>query len=68
MCISPGLFELGEKFVARQAEKEAEKAAEQDAERGSVLGSLKAKKDEVAKTPRKEVIDKAAKSKGGEAI
>ena len=62
------IFELGEKFVARQAEKEAEKAAEQDVEKGSVLGSLKAKKDEVAKTPRKEVIDKAAKSKGGEAI
>ena len=34
----------------------------------SVIGELKAKKDEVAKTPKKDVIEKAAKAKGGEAI
>ncbi len=58
------IFELGEKFVERQAEKEAEHTEE----RASVLGSLKAKKEEVAKAPRKETIDRAARAKGGEAI
>lgn len=58
------VFELGEKFVERQAEKDAEKSEAKD----SVLGDLAAKKDEVAKAPKKETIDKATKSKGGEAI
>ena len=31
-------------------------------------GWLKAKKEEVAKTPKKEAVEKAAKAKGGEAI
>jgi len=57
------VFELGEKFVQRQAEKEAEHTEE----RASVLGSLKAKKEEVAKTPKKDAVDKA-RAKGGEAI
>ena len=60
------IFELGEKFVQRQAEKEAERAEEKGEK--SVLGDLKAKKEEVAKTPKKETIDKGAKSKGGEAL
>ena len=34
----------------------------------SVLDDLKAKKEEVAKRPKKETIDKGVKSKGGEAI
>ena len=62
------IFELGEKFVARQNEKEAsiDEAAE---EKDSVLGDLKAKRDEVAKQPKKEAKDKAVnKNKGGEAI
>ena len=58
------IFELGEKFVARQAEREAEKAEE----RGSLLGNLKLKKEEAAKAPKKEAVEKAAKAKGGEAI
>lgn len=58
------LFELGEKFVERQSEREAEHSEE----KGSVLGDLKAKKEEVAKAPKKEPIDKGAKSKGGEAL
>ena len=37
-------------------------------EKGSVLDEIKAKKDEIAKQPKKEVVDKATKSKGGEAI
>ena len=59
------IFELGEKFVERQAERE--EAAEKE-EKGSLLSELKAKKEEVAKTPKKEQIDKGAKSKGGEAL
>ncbi len=59
------IFELGEKFVERQAERE--EAAEKE-EKGSLLSELKAKKEEVAKTPKKEHIDKGSKSKGGEAL
>lgn len=58
------IFELGEKFVERQSEREAEHAEE----KGSVLGDLKAKKEEVAKAPKKDHIDKGAKAKGGEAL
>ncbi len=58
------IFELGEKFVERQAEKEAERTEE----KASVLGNLKAKKEEVAKTPKKDTIEKAARAKGGEAL
>ena len=58
------IFELGEKFVERQAEKEAEHAEE----KGSILGDLKAKKEEVAKTPKKAPMEKGAKAKSGEAL
>ena len=61
------IFELGEKFVERQAEKEAEHS-EEKGEKTSVLGDLKAKKDEVAKAPKKETIETGAKPKGGEAL
>ena len=57
------VFELGEKFEDRKAEMEAGIDS-----KDSVIGELKAKKDEVAKTPKKDVIEKAAKAKGGEAI
>ena len=59
------IFELGEKFVERQAQRE--EVAEKE-EKGSVLGELKAKKEEVAKTSKKETIEKGAKAKGGEAL
>lgn len=61
------IFELAEKFEARQQAKEADISAEKE-EKGSVLGDLKAKKDEAAKQPKKDVVEKAAKSKGGEAL
>ena len=61
------IFELGEKFVKRQAEKNADIEAEAS-EKDSVLGNLKSKKEEVAQQPKKEVADKAVKAKGGEAI
>jgi len=61
------IFELAEKFEARQQEKESDIASEKE-DKGSVLGDLKAKKDEVAKQPKKEAVEKAAKSKGGEAL
>lgn len=59
------VFELGEKFVERQNEKEAG-VSEEKSEKGSVLGDLKAKKDEVAKTPKKEAVEKVTKAKGEE--
>ena len=61
------IFELAEKFEARQQAKEAEISSEKE-EKGSVLGDLKAKKDEVAKQPKKEAVEKADKSKGGESL
>ena len=59
------VFELAEKFVARQQEKEADISSEKE-EKASVLGDLKAKKDEVAKQPKKEATEKAAKNKSEE--
>ena len=61
------IFELAEKFEACQQAKEADISSEKE-EKGSVLGDLKAKKDEAAKQPKKDVVEKAAKSKGGEAL
>ena len=59
------IFELGEKFVERQAEKEA--AMDKEAsEKSSVIGELKAKKEEIDKQPKKDAPQKAAKSKGEE--
>ena len=60
------IFELGEKFVERQNERE-EVTAEKD-EKPSIIDDLKAKKEEVAKIPKKDAIDKGAKAKGGEAL
>ena len=65
------IFELGEKFVERQAQKEheAEKPDKlEKAEKPSVLGELKAKKEEITKSSQKESIAKDVKSKGGEAL
>ena len=65
------IFELGEKFVARQAEKEAEKSSEKEtdkSEKGSLLGDLKAKKEEVKKAPKKELAEKGSKKLGGDAL
>ena len=59
------IFELGEKFVERQNQRE--EATEKE-EKGSVIGELKEKKEEVAKAPKKENIDKGEKAKGGEAL
>ena len=62
------VFELGEKFVERQATKE-EMAAEKAEAKDTVLGDLKAKKEEVAKQPKKDTPDKAVnKNKGGDAL
>ena len=60
------VFELGEKFVERQAAKEA--GIHETSERKSLLGDLKAAKDEASKQVKKDVVDKAVKAKGGEAI
>lgn len=62
------IFELAEKFEARQQEKGA--AIDEKAEdRESVLKNLKDKqKETAAKVPTKDAVDKEAKSKGGEAL
>ncbi len=54
------IFELGEKYVERQAEKTAAKE--------SVLGELEARKGEAAKTPKKDPVEKAVKVRSGEAL
>ena len=62
------IFELAEKFEARQQEKETA-IAEKAEDKGSVLKDLKDKQKETAtKSPAKDAVEKAAKSKGGEAL
>ena len=60
------IFELGEKFVERQEKRDAK---EYETEKGSLLGDLKAKREEIAKdAPEKHAKDAAKKSRGGEAL
>lgn len=61
------IFELGEKFVERQNEKEAA-VESKEAVKDSVLSELASKKEEVARQPKKDAIERTAKTKGGEAI
>lgn len=61
------IFELGGKFVERQEARE--KASVKEAgEKKSLLGELKAAKEEASKHSEKDVIDKGVKSKGDVAI
>ncbi len=60
------VFELGEKFVERQAEKETKIL--EASEKKSLLGDLKAAKDEAAKTPHKDAADIGPKTKGEAAL
>lgn len=61
------VFELAEKYEARQ--KNLETSVDKEDSKDSILGDLKAKKDEVAKQPKKDAVEKAAgKNKGGDAI
>lgn len=63
------IFELAEKFEARQLEKEDARAGEKSLEHGSVLKDLKDKRREASARPSvKDTVEKAAKSKGGEAL
>ena len=63
------IFELAEKFEARQQEKAEAQIDEKSEERGSVLKDLKDKQKEgAAKPPVKDAAEKAAKAKGGEAL
>ena len=62
------VFELAEKFEARQQEKKTE-IDEKSEEKGSVLKDLKDKQKEAAtKPPVKDAAEKAAKSKGREVL
>ena len=58
------IFELGEKYVERMAEKEAQESKEKP----SVLNDLKEKKEKIANAPKKDPAERAVKAKGGEAI
>ena len=60
------VFELGEKFVERQAEKETK--IHEVSEKKSLLGDLKAAKDEAAKTPHKDAAEIGTKTKGEVAL
>ena len=59
------VFELGEKYVERQAAKEAR--GHEASEKKSLLGDLKAAKDEASKTPHKDA-DIGEKSKDGKSL
>ena len=62
------VFELAEKFEARQQEKKTE-IDEKSEEKGSILKDLKDKqKEAAAKPPVKDAAEKAAKSKGREVL
>ena len=62
------IFELAEKFEARQQEKKTE-IDEKAEEKGSVLKDLKDKqKKEAVKQPVKDAAEKAAKTQGGEVL
>ena len=59
------IFELGEKFVARENGRESPEHKE---DKRSVLGELKTKKEVAAKTPKKETLEHTSKTKSGEAL
>ncbi len=61
------IFELGGKFVERQEAKE-KASVKETGEKKSLLGELKAAKEEASKHSEKDVIDKGVKSKGDVAI
>ncbi len=56
------IFELGEKYVSRQAEKEG--LGVEKREKASILNDLKTKKDEIARAAKKDPVEKAIKAKG----
>lgn len=56
------IFELGEKHIERQASR-AEKAKAKKEEKKSVLGELKAAKEESVKKPKKDKIQKESRPK-----
>ncbi|WP_051656463.1 DUF5688 family protein [Butyrivibrio sp. AE3004] len=63
------IFELGEKHLLREAVKEREaEMGQKSGEKKSLIGELKAAKEEASKRPEKDVIDKGVKSKGDVAI
>lgn len=55
------VFELAEKFEARQ--KNLETSVDKEDSKDSILGDLKAKKDEVAKQPKKDAVGESCRKK-----
>ena len=68
------VFELGEKFVQRQALKKHERTDDKEAgektsgDKRSVMDDLKAKKEKAARQPKKEAPEKGSRAKGGDAL
>ena len=64
------IFELAEKFEARKHEKSMEtlKNKEKPKEKESILVDLNKKKEEIARNPAKNAMEKKDKVKGGEAL
>ena len=63
------IFELGEKFVNRQMErKRALAEKEVKPEKKSIVDELKSMKDEVAKIPKKNSLEKPDKARTGEVL
>ncbi|SEK95927.1 hypothetical protein SAMN04487770_104156 [Butyrivibrio sp. ob235] len=56
------IFELGEKFVERQAAREAKEAEAGD--KKSLLGELKSAKEQASKQPANKAVEAVTKSKG----
>ena len=57
------IFEMADQYESRMREKEMDIA-----EKDSLIGDLKAKKDEVAKQAPEKIVEKVAKSHSGEVL
>lgn len=62
------IFEMADQYESRMREKEMDIAEKDPAEKDSLIGDLKAKKDEVAKQAPEKIVEKAAKSHSGEVL
>ena len=62
------IFEMADQYESRMREKETDIAEKDPAEKDSLIGDLKAKKDEVAKQAPEKIVEKVAKSHSGEVL
>ena len=62
------IFEIADQYESRMREKKMDIAEKDLAEKDSLIGDLKAKKDEVAKQAPEKIVEKVAKSHSGEVL